>query len=200
MLRSCTGFDAQTAPTDEFVEICERAENKEALRSNKARRDHDDSSDDERPRRKTMKKHCTSEHTKSKRLPFYCKEHGPNTTHDSKDCKVLNGTRKEPNDWKKKNTSNSTDYKSKYKKKTRELNLLQLETKKEKAKWMKAYKKLTKPAWTDSVDLTSDGKVSKHSDSLCSRREPNEFRCELDISEDISFSSSSSSASDTDSE
>ena len=50
--------------------------------------------------------------------------HGPNTTHDSKDCKVINGSKK-TNDWKKKDTSDSTDYKSKYKKKTRELNLLQ---------------------------------------------------------------------------
>ena len=87
------GFDAQTATMDEFVEICESAENKEALRSNKAGHNHDDSSDDERPRRKTMKKHCTSKHTKSKRLSFYCKERGHNTTHDSKDCKVLNETR-----------------------------------------------------------------------------------------------------------
>ena len=44
--------------------------------------------------------------------------------HDSKDCKVIHGSKKEPNNWKKKETSNSTDYKSKYKRKTRELNLL----------------------------------------------------------------------------
>jgi hypothetical protein len=92
------GFDAQTATTDQFLEICERAETKEALRNNKGRRDHDDSTDDERPTRKTMKKHCTTEHTKSKRLPIYCKEHGPNMTHDSRDCKVINGSKKEPND------------------------------------------------------------------------------------------------------
>jgi hypothetical protein len=75
--------------------------------------DNNDSSKDERLTRSTMKKHRTSDYAKSKRLPFYCKEHGPNTTHDSKDCKVLNGSRKEPNDWKKKDTSNSTDYKAK---------------------------------------------------------------------------------------
>ena len=64
-----------------------------------------------------MKKHRTSDYIKSKRLPFYCKEHSPNTTHNSKDCKVFNGNRKDPNDWMKKDTSNSTDYKAKYKKK-----------------------------------------------------------------------------------
>jgi hypothetical protein len=40
-----------------------------------------------------------------------------------------------------------------------------METKKEKAKWTKAYKKLTKTktAGTDAVDLTSDSEVSKQS-------------------------------------
>jgi hypothetical protein len=109
------GFNPQTATTDEFVEICERVESKNALRSNRTRGNDDDSSEDERLTRKTMKKHHASDYTKSKRLPFYCKEHGPNRTHDSKDCKVLNGNRKEPNDWKKKDTSSSTDYKAKYK-------------------------------------------------------------------------------------
>ena len=52
------------------------------------------------------------------------------------DAKVIHCSKK-PNAWKKKETSNSIDYKSKHKKKSRELNLLQLETKKEKAKWTK---------------------------------------------------------------
>jgi hypothetical protein len=94
------GFDAQTATTDQFeqfVEICERAETKEALRNNTGRCDHDDSSDDERPTRKTTKKHRTTEHTKSKRLPFHCKEHDPNTTHGSRDtAKSSTVPRKKP--------------------------------------------------------------------------------------------------------
>jgi hypothetical protein len=143
----------------------------------------------ERPGRKNR----TSDYAKAKRSPFHCKEHGPNTTHDSKDCKVLNGNRKEPNDWKKKDTSNSTDYKAKYKKKHRELNLLQLETKQEKAKWTKAYKKLTKSAGPDTSDSASDGEVSKHSDSVRSKREP-------DINEDSSSDDSRQASSDTDSE
>ena len=120
------GFDAQTATTDQFVEICGGAETKEALRSNKLRRyDQDDSSpEDERLTRKPTKKHCKADSFKNKWLPYYCKEHGSNTMHDSKDCKVIHGSKKEPNNWKKKETSNSTDYKSKYKRKTRELNLL----------------------------------------------------------------------------
>jgi hypothetical protein len=181
------GFNPQTATTEEFVEICERAEQKDNIRTK-----HDNSSDDERPTRKTAKKHHASDYKSKSKPSFYCKEHGPNTTHDSSECKVLRGNRREPNDWKKKDTSSSTDYKAKYKKKHRELNLLQMETKQEKAKWTKAYKKLTKTAGTDAVDLTSDGEVSKQS-----KRELKE----LEISEDSSSSSSSSSASsDTDSE
>jgi hypothetical protein len=141
------GFNPQTATTEEFVEICKRAECKDNIRAK-----HDSSSDDERPTGKTAKKHHTSDY-KSKKAPFYCKEHGPNTTHDSSECKVLRGNRREPNDCKKKDTSSSTDYKAKYKEKHRELNLLQMETRKEKAKWTKAYKKLTK---------------------VCSRRKPKE--------------------------
>jgi hypothetical protein len=182
------GFNPQTASTDEFVEICERAESKDALQKSVKKSDDDDS-EDERPTRKTSKKHRTSEYTKAKKSPFYCKEHGPNTTHDSGDCKVIHGNKK---DWKKKDTS-SSDYKAKYKKKHRELNLLQLETKREKAKWTKAYKKLTKSAGPDTSDSSSDGEVSKHSDSVRSKREP-------DINQDSSPSDRSSSASDTDSE
>jgi hypothetical protein len=81
------------------------------------------------------------------------------------------------------------DYKSNYKKNTRELNLLKLEMIKEKVKWTKAHKKLTKSAEIDPVNLISEDEVSKQSDSVRSKRKP-----------DSSSSSSSSSASDTDSE
>ena len=131
-------FDAQTATTDQFVEICECAKSEESIRSKPRRHDqHDDSSEDESPIKKSTKKHHSTDSFESKKwLPHFCKEHGPKTTHDSKNCKVIHGSKKS-NDWKKKETSDSTDYKSKYKKKSRELNLLQLETKKEKAKWTK---------------------------------------------------------------
>ena len=95
------GFDPQTATTDQFVEICERAESKAALRTkNDRNRSDDDSSEAERPSKKSNKKRTTVSY-KDKRAPYFCKEHGPkNTTHDSKDCKVLSGKK----DWKKKDT------------------------------------------------------------------------------------------------
>ena len=96
------GFDAQTATTDQFVKIRERAETKEALRSKPRRHNQqDDSSKDEHLTRKPTKKHRKADYFKDKRCPYYCKEHGPNTTHDSKDCKVIHSSKK-PNDWKKK--------------------------------------------------------------------------------------------------
>ena len=61
------GFDPQTATIDQFVEICERAESKAALRTkNDRNRSDDDSSEDERPNKKANKKR-TTESYKDKR-------------------------------------------------------------------------------------------------------------------------------------
>jgi hypothetical protein len=127
----------------------------------------------------------TTQSYKDKRALHFCREHGPNTTHDSKDCKVLSRKSK---DWKKKDTFE----KSEYKKKTRELNLLQKETRKEKAKWTKAYNKLNKSTKSNPNNDMSDGEVSKCSDPVCSKRD-------TDDSDSSSSSSNSSSSSDTDS-
>jgi hypothetical protein len=52
------GFNPQTATTDQFVEICKRAETKEDLRSKPRRhQQQDDSSEVERLARKPKKKH-----------------------------------------------------------------------------------------------------------------------------------------------
>jgi hypothetical protein len=64
------GFNPQTTSTDEFVEICERAESKDALQKSVNKSDDDDS-EDERPTRKTSKKHRTSDYTKAKKSPFH---------------------------------------------------------------------------------------------------------------------------------
>jgi hypothetical protein len=137
------GFDPQTATTAEFVDICERAETKEALvQTRKQSHDSDDdSSDDEvqRPKKPRKKAKTSSCHSTKERSEFHCKEHGPNRTHNTSTCKVLLNRGGKDN-WKKKDNSESkcSDHKSKCKKKHAELNLLQKETKKEKAKWTKA--------------------------------------------------------------
>ena len=180
------GFDPHTATTDEFIELCERAETKEAIKASKYD-SSDDSSEDERPKKKNKKPKTNQ----SARREFFCKEHGPNTTHDSKDCKVLNGAKKDS--WKKKDTSENkySDYKQKYKKKHAELNILQRETKREKAKWAKAYKKL-KSGTTNQENDASEGELEPQRGTV--RQGP-----ELQNLESSS-SSSSSSSSDSDSE
>jgi hypothetical protein len=139
------GFDPQTSTTEKFVEICECAETKQNIRMHSARFESDDDSANyerhaKKPRKPTKKT--------SYRAPFFCKEHGPNTTHDSVKCKVLLARKQEkPYEGKKRDSSKNRsykDYQSKYKKKSRELNILQSETKKEKAKWKKAYNNLRK--------------------------------------------------------
>jgi hypothetical protein len=86
------GFDPQTATTAEFVVICERAETKEALQTRKQSHDSDDdSSDDEiqRPKKPKKKAKTSSHHNSRERSKLYCKEHGPNPTHNTSTCKVL---------------------------------------------------------------------------------------------------------------
>jgi hypothetical protein len=198
------GFDPQTATTAEFVEICERAETKESLRSKSKQHarfeSDDDSSHDERHKKKKAKERKSN----TARTRFFCTRHGPNNTHDSKDCKVLIAEAKENKpDWKKKNSdgvSKYKDYQSKYKKKAKELNLLQLETKKEKAKWTKAYKRLKS---TSPKTQAKDGSAEEASeDSSHSREhEPRTFAPREHIqSSNSSDDSSSSSSSKTDSE
>jgi hypothetical protein len=203
------GFDPQTATKAEFVEICERAETKEALLDKRSTHNHysdnDDSSDDNHASKRPKKKPKKESSYKS-RSKYYCTEHGPNNTHDTEDCKVLQGRKDKKSDWKKKDTSEGkyNDYKSKYKKKHQELNLLQMETKKEKAKWTKAYKKL-KSDEADKVAPDKDDPFASSSsdgDKKPAARArtftPREHRHEDGT--DSSSSESSSSSDDTDSE
>jgi hypothetical protein len=190
------GFDPQTATVDEFVEICERAETKEAIQKRPSKYSSDDDSDNERPSKKAKKK---PKHSQSARREYYCREHGPNSTHDSKDCKVLIAAKKE--NWKKKDNSENkyADYKSKYKKKHAELNLLQMETKKEKAKWTKMYKKL-KANPTMSENEASEGEFNPNGNQFRPRRETVREGPDVLNVDTSSSSSSSSSSSDSDSE
>jgi hypothetical protein len=198
------GFDPQTATKAEFVEICERAETKEALLDKRSAYHHcsenDDSSDDNRQAKKPKKKHKTS--GSRQKAEFYCKEHGPNNTHDTEDCKVIKGRRENKSDWKKKDASEGkyNDYKSKYKKKHRELNLLQMETKKMKAKWTKAYKKI-KSKENDNVAPDKDDSSSEGEKPEARARTftPREHQHDSGT-ESSSSNSSSSSGEDTDSE
>jgi hypothetical protein len=129
-------------------------------------------------------------------LPTTTRERGPNPTHNTSACKVLLNRGGKDN-WKKKDASESkhSDCKSKHKKKHAELNLLQKETKKEKAKWTKAHKRL-KSKEADNVT----GKESESSDSEAdekatakSQTRPGNSDADSDSSSDSSSSSYSNS-------
>jgi hypothetical protein len=191
------GFDPQTATTAEFVEICERAETKEALQTRKQSHDsEDDSSDDEvqRPKKPRKKAKTSSYHNSRERSEFCCEEHGPNDSHNTSTCKVLLNRGGKDN-WKKKDASESkhSDCKSKYKKKHAELNLLQKETKKEKAKWTKAYKNLKV---TGKESESSDSEADKKATAKTQTR-PNNSDADSDSSSDSSSSSDSNSESES---
>jgi hypothetical protein len=183
------GFDPQTATLEELVEICERQETKEAIRKRPIYTSDSDNSSVEAPRHK-KKKH-QKKPKPDKRQDFYCKEHGPNPTHDTVDCKVIKG-RKEKN-WKDKDKSEPkySDYRSKYKKKAAELHILQAEAKKEKAKWKKAYTNMK--AKEASSDNESEGEIEQ----VEAIRETVREGLEEDVNEDSSSSSSSSSDSNS---
>jgi hypothetical protein len=193
------GFDPQTATTGEFAEICERAETKEALRTcdRKSHDSDDDSSDDEvQHSKKPRKKAKTSCHNSRERSEFHCKEHGPDLTHNTSTCKVLlNGGGKD--NWKKKDTSESkcSDCKSKCKKKHAELNLLQRETKKEKAKWTKAHKNLKSKEADNVTGKERESGKSEEAKKATAKPHapPNNSGMDSDSSSDSSSSSDSNS-------
>jgi hypothetical protein len=180
------GFIAQTSTVDQFVEFCERAEAKEAKRKPTSESDYEDS-DRERQQKKAKKKPKPRVRTE-----FYCKEHGPNHSHNSKDCKILLDPKGENGKKKSNNPDRYKDYKSKYQKKHAELNLLQHEAKKEKAKYAKAYKQLKGSSDSESSEAEASKKRSDSSVRNTAQNGTEVYNVEC--------SSSSSSSSDSDSE
>jgi hypothetical protein len=179
------GFIAQDSTVEKFVEFCERAEAKEGKRKPAYESDYDDSDRERQPKKAKQKP------IKRERTEFFCKEHGPNHSHNTKECKVLSDPKRES--WKKKanDPEKYKDYKSKYQKKHAELNLLQRETKKEKAKYEKARKDLRASSDSES----SDAEASKKSSSNVHDTVQNETEVF-----NVERSESSSSSSDSDSE
>jgi hypothetical protein len=117
------GFDPQTASTANFVKICKRAEIQDSIQlkcSSNCWRD-DSSDNDERRSKKFKKKARTAQ---AIRQEFCCREHGPNSTHGSKDCEVLNGAKKEVHEKKDSSESECSDCKWKHKRKHAGLSLL----------------------------------------------------------------------------
>jgi hypothetical protein len=191
------GFNPETSTIEEFVQISERAETKQNIYKERKRHfnsDNESSSKDERRNKKKQKPSKARNYQSiSDKKEFCCKEHGPNSTNNSSDCKVIHGKQSDKHQaWKSKDKSENkhSDYKSKYKNKSRKLNLLQMEAKRAKVKWTKACKKLE----------------ANNSSSSKNKEEPSELKnvketVREDKPEVLNLeSSSSSSSSDSDSE
>lgn len=95
------GFDPMLHTLNEVVDFMENVETAEEVSKPKA----DDSKssgnkDKGKSKGKSSDKKGSGESSGKKKTPYFCKEHGPNYTHDSKDCRVLNGDAKPKGDGK----------------------------------------------------------------------------------------------------
>jgi hypothetical protein len=168
------GVNPETSSTvEEFVEISERWETKENIYQERKHffNSHDNSSsDDERHRNEQKQKHPKARNHQSNpnRKEFHCTEHGRNSTHNSSDCKVIHGKQANEDAWKNKDKSEN-NYKSKDKNKSCKLNVLQMETKCEKAKWTKAHKKFQ--ANHSSSSKSKGEQFQDHSELKVSKRQ-----------------------------
>jgi hypothetical protein len=193
------GFNPETSTVEQFVEISERAETKKTVYEERERcfNSKDMSSSDEdspsKKRKPSKPKNFRSQDSKE----FCCKEHGPNSTHNSSDCKVIHGRSSDEQAWKSKDKSENkhADYKGKHKNKSRELHILQsqakeakTEAKEAKVKWTKAHKNLE--AKNDASSSESEGELKSVKETVRKDEE------EVFLQESSSSSSSSSSDSE----
>jgi hypothetical protein len=112
----------------------------------------------------------------------------------------LNNPNKDKDKWKKKKPPNAEkykDYKSKYQKKHAELNILEQETKKEKAKWIKAHKKQL----LDKANADKESQGSDTSNRSYRYKKAKQAIADKESQEEVvSVESSSSSSSNSESE
>ena len=128
------GFNTETGDLETFVEHCERAETKDNIAGAKFAASDEDS--DTNRKKKRLKFKGQDEHSKKlqkNHSKLYCSLHGENTSHPTRECKVLKAKCKDKPKY-------STKY---YKRKASEVNLLEKENSHQRAKYLK-YKKLNK--------------------------------------------------------
>jgi hypothetical protein len=193
------GFNPETSTVEQFVEISERAETKKTIYEERKRYFNSkdmSSSDEDSPSKKRKPSKPKNFHSQD-RKEFCCKEHGPNSTHNSSDCKVIHGRSSDKQAWKSKDKSENkcSDYKAKYKNKSRELHILQsqakeakTEAKEAKVKWTKAYENLE--ARNNASSSESEGELKSVKETV------REDEKEVFLQESSSNSSSSSSDSE----
>ena len=125
------GFNLETENLETFVEHCERAETTDDISGAKFAASNEDSEPRKKNRTKTKNDHGKKLTKRSTKM--YCSLHGDNTSHNSRECNVLKSKGKEKPKLSKRD----------FKKKAREINLLEKKASQEKAKYLK-YKSLNK--------------------------------------------------------
>ena len=125
------GSNPETANLETFVEHCERAETNDDIAGAKFAASNEDS--ETRKRKRTKSKDDHGKRRKKRSTKMYWSLHGYNTSHTSRECSVLKSKGKE------KPKFSTRDFK----KKSREINLLEKKSSQEKEKYLK-YKSLNK--------------------------------------------------------
>ena len=125
------GFNPETADLETFVEHCERAETTDKIARSKFAASDEDSEPRKKKRVKSKDEHGNKCQKRSSKL--YCSLHGENTSHTSRECNILKAKGKE----------NPKFSKQDFKKKSREVNLLEKQASHQRAKYLQ-YKKLNK--------------------------------------------------------
>ena len=146
------GFNPETANLETFVEHCERAETTDDI----AGANFSASDEDSGPRKKnrTKSKDDHGKKRKKRSTKMYCSLHGDNSRHTSRECNVLKSKGKE----------NSKFSKRDFKKKSREINLLEKKASQEKAKYLK-HKSLNKASFKKNTPVILEDSGSDSSNS-----------------------------------
>ena len=180
------GFNPETANIETFVEHCERAETTNDIAGTKFAASDEDS--DPRKKKRTKSKDDHGKKRKKRPNKMYLSLHGDNTIHTSWECNVLKSKGKE----------NPKFSKRDFKKKSREINLLEKKASQEKAKYLK-YKSLNKASSKKKTlvileDSESDSSSSEE-ENFSDEEEENSMTYDSD-----SGGSDKSSDNDTDTE
>ena len=156
-------FNPETATLETFVKHCERAETTDDIAGAKFAASNEDSKPRKKKRTKTKNDHGKKRIKRSTKM--HCSLHGDNSSHNSKDCNVLNS----------KGSNKPKFSKKDFKKKSREFNIIEKKASQEKAKYIK-YKSLNKASSKKKTpvileDSESNSSSSKEKNSSDEREE-----------------------------
>ena len=128
------GFNPETVDLETFVEHCERAETTNIITRKKfAASDEDSNTKKKKKRPKFKEQDENSKKLHKKQSSLYCYLHGENRSHTTRERKVSKARTEDKHNYSRKE----------YKRKSREVNLLEKEASHQRTKYLK-YKKLNK--------------------------------------------------------